>query len=54
MYAVVIRLRARRVEYELSDLGRTLLGPIDELTRWAETYRAQVIDALDAGELEAA
>lgn len=24
-----------RVEYELTDLGRSLLGPIDALGRWA-------------------
>ena len=40
----------RRVEYELSDLGRTLLGPIDSLTEWAETHGAAIVDALDAGE----
>lgn len=37
----------RRVEYELTDLGRTLLPPIDSLTEWAENHGAAVIDALD-------
>ncbi|MEV0720593.1 helix-turn-helix domain-containing protein [Asanoa sp. NPDC050611] len=31
-----------RVEYELTPLGRTLIGPVLELTRWAEDYRDDV------------
>jgi DNA-binding HxlR family transcriptional regulator len=31
-----------RVEYELTPLGRTLLAPVLELTRWAESYRDDV------------
>ncbi len=37
----------RRVEYELSELGRTLLPPIDALTEWAETHGAAIVEALD-------
>jgi DNA-binding HxlR family transcriptional regulator len=37
-----------RVEYNLTDLGTTLLGPIEMLTLWAEAYGPDVLDALDA------
>ncbi|GAA2674741.1 hypothetical protein GCM10010400_41250 [Streptomyces aculeolatus] len=37
----------RRVEYELTDLGRTLLPAIASLTTWAEKHGAAVIEALD-------
>ncbi|MGP4113739.1 winged helix-turn-helix transcriptional regulator [Streptomyces sp. 4N509B] len=37
----------RRVEYELTDLGRTLLPAIDALTAWAENHGAAVVDALE-------
>lgn len=36
----------RRVHYELSALGQTLLGPIAVLTEWAETHGAAVVDAV--------
>ena len=53
-YGLIVRHQypevPRRVEYELSELGRTLLGPIDTLTEWAETYGAEVIGALDSAE----
>jgi DNA-binding HxlR family transcriptional regulator len=39
-----------RVDYGLTDLGATLLGPIDALTRWAEDHGDAVLDALDATE----
>jgi DNA-binding HxlR family transcriptional regulator len=42
----------KRVEYELSDLGRTLLPPIDALTAWAETHGAAIVDALDVDEAD--
>jgi DNA-binding HxlR family transcriptional regulator len=37
----------RRVEYTLSELGRTLLPPIDALTEWAEVHGPAVVDAVD-------
>lgn len=37
-----------RVEYELTDLGRTLEGPLDALRRWAEHNVERVLDARDA------
>lgn len=33
-----------RVEYSLTDLGRTLTGPIAALTDWAKTHGAAVAD----------
>jgi DNA-binding HxlR family transcriptional regulator len=36
-----------RVEYELTDLGRTLRGPLETLARWAEEHIAQVLAARD-------
>ena len=38
----------RRVDYDLTDLGLTLIGPIGVLTRWAEEHGAAVMDALDS------
>lgn len=37
-----------RVEYELTDLGRTLEGPLDALRRWAEHNVERVLGARDA------
>ena len=37
-----------RVEYDLTDLGRTLIQPIQDLARWAEHNGSAVLDALDA------
>ena len=34
-----------RVEYELTELGHTLVGPIRMLTRWAESHGEAVLDA---------
>lgn len=31
-----------RVEYELTDLGRTLLGPISALIEWVDTHQPEV------------
>lgn len=38
-----------RVEYELTDLGRTLMGPIRQLTEWAEENGEAVLAAQEAG-----
>jgi DNA-binding HxlR family transcriptional regulator len=34
-----------RVDYELTDLGRSLLRPIHVVTRWAEQHVTEVLDA---------
>jgi DNA-binding HxlR family transcriptional regulator len=36
-----------RVDYALTDLGRSLMEPIAALTRWAEEHGAAVVDALE-------
>ncbi|RVX42481.1 HxlR family transcriptional regulator [Nonomuraea polychroma] len=36
-----------RVEYELTDLGRTLLGPIETFGEWAFTHADEVLAAQD-------
>lgn len=38
-----------RVEYELTDLGRTLMAPIRLLTEWAEDNGEAVLAAQEAG-----
>jgi DNA-binding HxlR family transcriptional regulator len=35
------------VEYELTDLGRTLRGPLETLARWAEEHIVEVLAARD-------
>jgi DNA-binding HxlR family transcriptional regulator len=37
----------RRVDYDLTDLGVTLLEPIGVLCRWSEAHAWDVLDALD-------
>lgn len=37
-----------RVEYQLTDLGTTLVQPIELLADWAEHNGAAILDALDA------
>ncbi len=37
-----------RVVYELTELGRTLIGPIEMLTGWAERNGEAVLNAQDA------
>ena len=34
-----------RVEYELTELGRTLIAPLTALAQWAETYRGEILSA---------
>jgi len=34
-----------RVEYELTALGRTLLGPVSALAEWAEAHRSDIAAA---------
>lgn len=34
-----------RVDYELTRLGRTLLGPINDIAVWARANRAEIADA---------
>lgn len=41
-----------RVEYELTPLGRTLIGPVAAFVAWAQDHHAEVManrDAYDAG-----
>lgn len=40
----------RRVEYRLTDLGRTLVGPIEVLTDWARDHGEAVADFREAAE----
>ncbi|MHA7281928.1 winged helix-turn-helix transcriptional regulator [Arthrobacter sp. TMS2-4] len=37
-----------RVEYELTTLGQTLLGPLDAVRDWAEQNVSAILDARDA------
>jgi DNA-binding HxlR family transcriptional regulator len=34
-----------RVDYELTEIGRTLIGPLHTIGEWATTHRQQVEDA---------
>ena len=43
-----------RVDYELTSLGHSLLGPIQHLKAWAEDHVPEVRDAQDAYDREAA
>lgn len=40
----------RRVEYSLTDLGRTLVEPIQVLTNWARQYGAAIVDFQETAE----
>lgn len=39
-----------RVEYSLTDLGRTLVEPINVLTHWARSYGEAVVDFQEAAQ----
>ena len=41
-----------RVDYELTDLGASLVGPIQTLTDWAETHLAQILGARETYDTE--
>lgn len=43
-----------RVDYELTTLGRSLLGLVDALKQWAETHIGDVVEARDAYDARAA
>jgi DNA-binding HxlR family transcriptional regulator len=38
----------RQIEYRLTDLGRTLVEPIEVLTNWARDYGAAIADFQEA------
>ncbi|NYV74053.1 helix-turn-helix domain-containing protein [Streptomyces sp. UH6] len=40
----------RRVEYSLTDLGRTLVEPIEVLTNWARDHGEAVVDFQEAAD----
>lgn len=40
----------RRVEYSLTDLGKTLVEPIEVLTDWARTYGGAIVEFQEAAE----
>ncbi|MEU5875322.1 helix-turn-helix domain-containing protein [Glycomyces sp. NPDC047369] len=42
-----------RVEYELTDLGRTLHGPLAALGQWAEAHIAEVLEARETYDRQA-
>jgi len=42
-----------RVEYELTDLGRTLHGPLAALGQWAEAHIAEVLEARESYDRQA-
>jgi DNA-binding HxlR family transcriptional regulator len=49
-YGLVERRTAepRRIEYDLTDLGRTLVEPIEGLTNWARDHGEAVVDFPEA------
>lgn len=42
------RASGRQIEYLLTDLGRTLIEPIEVLTRWARENSAAIVDFQEA------
>ena len=43
----VLATAPRGVEYTLTDLGRSLLGPVRALSHWAEVHAEEIADARD-------
>jgi DNA-binding HxlR family transcriptional regulator len=41
----------RRVEYSLTDLGQTLVEPIEVLTNWARDHGGAIVDFQEAAEV---
>ncbi len=39
---------SRRVEYDLTDLGRTLVEPIEALTDWARKHGGEIVEFQEA------
>ncbi|MEA5456408.1 helix-turn-helix domain-containing protein [Sinomonas sp. JGH33] len=37
-----------RVEYRLTPLGKSLLGPLDAIRAWAESHAGKILDAREA------
>lgn len=37
-----------RVEYRLTPLGESLLGPLDAVRKWAESHAGKILEARDA------
>ncbi|MEV6969094.1 helix-turn-helix domain-containing protein [Hamadaea sp. NPDC051192] len=43
----------RQIEYRLTDLGRTLIEPIEVLTAWARDHGGAIVDFQEAAEAAA-
>ncbi|GAA1555433.1 helix-turn-helix domain-containing protein [Actinomadura kijaniata] len=48
---VVRNAHGRRVEYALTPLGRSLLGPLNALCEWAEDHWDEMLDAREAADV---
>jgi DNA-binding HxlR family transcriptional regulator len=46
---VVRRAAHRQVSYELTGLGRSLLGPLDAVCAWTEDHWDELVDAREPG-----
>jgi DNA-binding HxlR family transcriptional regulator len=44
----------RWVEYRLTDLGRTLVGPIEVLTSWARDHGGAIVESLESSTVDTA
>lgn len=52
-YGLVERRAEAQIEYRLTDLGRTLVEPIEVLTDWARDHGGAVVDFQEAAEAAA-